>query len=817
LLSRLGKKIQHFRHKFSRSEWVARRIREPEQAASDYGVQTAGILMIQIDGLGHDQLLKAIDKKRIPFLQRLIQKDHFVLRKFYSGLPSATPAVQAEIFYGVKSSIPAFHYYDRKKSRERVLFDADAADTLARQLEKDHKGLLVGGSSYSNIYGGGAGEASYCIQSMKLKSIFSSITLRNTALFFIANAGKLFRIIGLALLEIGLALVDFFKGMFEGKNPFKEFTFIFSRIGACIVLRELIRLHVKIDIARGLPIIHANFVGYDEHSHRRNPDSAFAMWTLKGIDGTIKELVYKAMRSEKRDYHIFIYSDHGQETTLSYEKVHGRTYLNAIREAFSVGPLQDCDFAEPESAPPHFNLYQRSTSLFQHTSLADNPQKKKMLNHDKIHITAMGPLGHIYLPVEITPEEQRKYGRRLVQMAGIPLICYLKGDTVLCVTREGSGTLAGKAREIFGEDHPFLAEVTEDMEAICRHKNGGDFVISGWQPLGVPLTFPLENGSHGGPGCHETKGFVILPDTAESAAKPYLRGLDLRQQVMTILKNDQSVTLPIVRHTTQAPEIIRVATYNIHSCIGMDGKLFPDRIARIISRISPDIVALQEVDRHTARSNCQDQVTLIAERLGMQYVYFPVLKIDGGDYGLAVLSRFPLEVMNCSYLPQAPLSVSSERRGAMWTRHATLNGTLHLINTHLSLVRKERIVQMRHIVKTLIDQKIPDSEPVLFCGDLNAGINSPVYNLLSTRMSDIQKMHPGFRPEPTFFSTYPLLTLDHMFYSPHLAPLGVTVANDWECRLASDHLPVSGIFLHDPKISNKFLQQNSDAEKTASF
>jgi endonuclease/exonuclease/phosphatase family metal-dependent hydrolase len=801
LLSRLGKRLQGFRRRISRSEWVARRIEEPEQVVVEYDIQLPGILMIQIDGLGHDQLLKAIEKKRLPFLQRLIQQDHFVLRKFYSGLPSATPAVQAEIFYGVKSSIPAFHYYDREAGRERVLFDAEAADTLARQLEMDHKGLLAGGSSYSNILGGGAKEASFCIQSMRLKSIFRNIKLRNTTLFFIANVGKLVRIIGLSLMEMGLAVFDFFKGMIERKNPFKEFKFIFSRIGACIVLRELIRLHVKIDIARGLPIIHANFVGYDEHSHRRNPDSAFAMWTLKGIDGTIRDLVRKAMRSEKRDYHVFIYSDHGQETTMSYESVHGRTHLEAIKETFSIGPLQHCDFAEPESAVPHINLYQRSVSLFRRTSMTDNLKERTMPRDGKIHVTAMGPLGHIYLPLEINPEERRKYAKRLVQVAGIPLVLYIQDETVICVTGEGSGVLAKKAGEIFGEEHPFPAEVTEDMEAICRHKNAGDFIISGWRPQTTPLSFPLENGAHGGPGSHETKGFVILPDTVESTAKPYLRGLDLRRQVRAILKNNQSVTLPVVRGNPKAPEIIRVMTYNIHSCTGMDGKLFPDRIARIINRQSPDIVALQEVDRRMARSDSQDQARLIAERLDMHYTYFPVLKSNGGEYGLAVLSRFPMEVMSCSYLPQASSPASSERRGVMWTRHATRNGPLHLLNTHLSLVKKERIAQMQHIVKTLIDHQIPDSEPVIFCGDLNAGINSPVYNLLSTRMRDTQKMHSGFRPDSTFFSTYPLLTLDHIFYSHHLAPVGVTVVNDWECRLASDHLPVSGIFLHDPQVA----------------
>ncbi|MDT8335372.1 MAG: hypothetical protein RQ753_06720 [Desulfurivibrionaceae bacterium] len=65
-----------------------------------HAVHAPGALLIQIDGLGYDRLLAAIDKNRLPFLQRMIQREHFVLRKFYSGLPSATPAVQAELFFG---------------------------------------------------------------------------------------------------------------------------------------------------------------------------------------------------------------------------------------------------------------------------------------------------------------------------------------------------------------------------------------------------------------------------------------------------------------------------------------------------------------------------------------------------------------------------------------------------------------------------------------------------------------------------------------------------------------------------------------------
>jgi endonuclease/exonuclease/phosphatase family metal-dependent hydrolase len=758
--------------------------------------------MIQIDGLGYNQFLRAIEKKKLPFLQRMIQRDHFVLRKFYSGLPSTTPAVQAELFFGVKSAVPAFHYYDREDGQEKILLDADVADALAQNLEENHRGLLSGGSSYSNIFSGGAEEASFCIQSMKLESIFHSIKIRNTILFFVLNLEKIARIIGLSLLEVGLAIFDFIKGVLSRKNPFQEFKFIFSRIGACIGIRELVRLHVKIDIARGLPIIHANFVGYDEHSHRRNPDSAFALWTLKGIDATIKDLVHKAMRSEKRDYHIFIYSDHGQEATVPFAVQYGRTLREAIKEAFDVEPLADYDFAESESIIPYVRLHQRNVSLLRRSKKKDGtPVTAAGIVDDKIHVTAMGPLGHIYMPIRLNPEQMERFGRRLVRKAKIPLVFYVQNDTVICASASGSGVLSRKAEEIFGVDHPFLRQVTEDMETVCRHREAGDFVLSGWRTREGALTFAIENGSHGGPGLNETNGFIILPDTLDAIRESYLRPLELRKLVRAILKERQPVLLPAVKEKHHAPQIIRVMTYNIHSCIGMDGKLFPTRIARIISRQSPDIVALQEVDRNMARTANKDQVALIGERLNMHSSFFPVLKSREGEYGLAVLSRFPLKDVSCTFLPQVSRYNLTEKRGLMWLKLETLHGLVHVFNTHLSLVKRERMMQMRHIIEEIIVDTLPASEPVIFCGDFNAGIHSPVYNLLSEKMTDSQKIHSHFQPDPTFFSSYPLFTLDHIFYSHHLAPVKVTVVNDWECRLASDHLPVSSMFLHDPLIN----------------
>jgi len=798
LFSRLGQKIGQLRNAVSRSEWGARHLRKKAYETVNHDVHAPGVLLIQIDGLGYDQLRRAFDNNKLPFLQRLIRRDHFVLRKFYSGLPSTTAAVQAELFYGVKGAVPAVNYYDRLDRREKNMLDAQDVDAFAAKLEKNHQGLLKGGSSYSNIYSGGAREALFCIQTMNVESMFQDIPWRKVAWFCILYFVKIVRILGLSLIEIGLAVFDMVKGVLRGRNPFLELKFILSRIVVCIVLRELVRVHVKMDIAAGVPIIHANFLGYDEHSHRRGPSSAFAHWTLKGIEGTVKDIMHKAMRSHKRDYHIFIYSDHGQEPTVPFSVRTGKTLREAVREVFCDGPFKNAEFVESDGATPYSKLNKRAMGLLRSSPQAGPHEAEEGIGSNIVYIMAMGPLGHIYLPVRPEEQEMRRYAGQLVREAGIPLVCYVQNREVRCVTKTGDDLLAVKGPEVFGPNHPFLREVTEDFETVCRHAHAGDFVISGWQTEGGSrtLTFPIENGSHGGPGSNETKGFIIFADTPEGADKSCLRPLDLRLQVKTILEKRFPSCVPAVKKQNSTPEIIKVMSYNIHSCLGLDGKLFPARIARIIGRRSPDIVALQEVDRNMDRSGNEDQATLIGEQLGMQSIFFPLLRVGGGEYGLAILSRYPIKEMSYNVLPQIQAPRPTERRGLVWVRLDTHCGPVHFFNTHLSYFKREGYLQMRHIVKRTRLDSLPSSEPVIFCGDLNSGNSSPTYSLMAGRLIDSHKFASG----PTFISTYPILRLDYIFHSRHLAPVRTAVINDWECRLASDHLPVSSIFVHDPEI-----------------
>ena len=99
MISRIEVFLRHLKRIFSRSEWAIRllRLRKLKQSTAE-----PGLVMVQIDGLSMTQFNRALQKENLPFLQSLLSKERYILRSFYSGLPSNTPAVQAELFYGVK-------------------------------------------------------------------------------------------------------------------------------------------------------------------------------------------------------------------------------------------------------------------------------------------------------------------------------------------------------------------------------------------------------------------------------------------------------------------------------------------------------------------------------------------------------------------------------------------------------------------------------------------------------------------------------------------------------------------------------------------
>lgn len=796
----IGEEIIQFFFKlprlFSLSEWFARLMRLPRIRGEE---TKPGLVLIQIDGLSRKQLNKAFADKKAPFLKGLIENNFYRLHDHYPGLPASTPSVQGELFYGVKQIVPGFAFFDKESGKVFRMYESDAVLEIERRLVLQGQGLLEGGSSFSNIFRGGALESHFCVTSLGLSQLWKDVAPFNAVILALTHLPSMARIFALIVLEFIFGIFDFARGILKEENFIKEFQFIYVRALICILLRDLASMGAKIDIARGLPIIHLNLIGYDEVAHNRGPSSKAAYWSLQGIDRAIAKIYRDALHSPHRSYDVWIYSDHGQEDSVSYAVKHKKNVEDAVAEVLkgfdaafdllhidkNVERLQRIGFL---GFP-----FTKKNICAEHPSQCVSPGKKLV-------VTAFGPKGDIYLPRKMSKEEMRRFARELVAKAEIPVVMLPEEKGIVRVwTEQGEFTLPKDSKEILGDGHPNLAQLTQDLINLCHHPDAGGLTFMGFRPGHKPMTFPVEHGSHAGPGLEETNGFALLPIDVipRKREQTYLTPTDLRFAVLRFLKRQplkeskQYFKTVIKEKNKTVPGTLRVMTYNVHSCIGTDGKVSPERIARAIGRYEPDIVALQELDMGRKRTGGVDQPHLIAKELEMSYRFNPLVVVGQEQYGIALLSRYPMELIRAGrFEPVNTTNHKREPRGCIWADINIEGVKISFFNTHLGIFPRERI---RHLNTLLGPEWLahPDRHgPVILCGDLNSFPYSRLYLNISKVLRDAQKELDDHKPKATFFSHYPIARIDHVFVSPEFEVARVEVSRTDLDKIASDHLPL---------------------------
>jgi endonuclease/exonuclease/phosphatase family metal-dependent hydrolase len=235
------------------------------------------------------------------------------------------------------------------------------------------------------------------------------------------------------------------------------------------------------------------------------------------------------------------------------------------------------------------------------------------------------------------------------------------------------------------------------------------------------------------------------------------------------------------------PVRLRLVTYNVHGCIGSDGRHDVERIAGVLSFEEPDIVALQEVDVGRARTGRVDQPAMIARRLGMRAHFqeaFP-------GYGIAVLSRLPMQMIRGARLPTWRGPVPVEPRVAMWMSIGPDGGTpLHLVATHLGLIPRERESQAAALLGIDWLTSPACGRPHVLCGDLNSPQRSSTYRRLTTKLRDLPLAFSQGNARPTFPAALPALRIDHVMASDGVQVHSSHTGRSALARRASDHLPL---------------------------
>lgn len=231
----------------------------------------------------------------------------------------------------------------------------------------------------------------------------------------------------------------------------------------------------------------------------------------------------------------------------------------------------------------------------------------------------------------------------------------------------------------------------------------------------------------------------------------------------------------------QAAEL-RVLCYNIHIGVGMDGKLDLQRTAKLIKEQKPDLVALQEVDRNAERTDRQDQPKILEQLTGLKAVYGKTLEHrSGGEYGVAVLSRFPVKESKMTLFASEE---QYEPRGILETEIEGENGqTLRFVCTHLCHISDDRRTQQAEKINELLS----GTEGTILCGDFNAEPQSTAVQTLRKQWTDATDS------TPTFSSTEPRTKIDYIFYKPQNR-LKVKETKVLEDNITSDHRPVLVVF-----------------------
>jgi endonuclease/exonuclease/phosphatase family metal-dependent hydrolase len=285
--------------------------------------------------------------------------------------------------------------------------------------------------------------------------------------------------------------------------------------------------------------------------------------------------------------------------------------------------------------------------------------------------------------------------------------------------------------------------------------------------------------------------FVLVPeDTSASIAaaregRLRVGASDLRRAALELL--GRSAAAAKIRRRARPASRLRIMTYNVHSCVGVDGRLSPERIARLIARYGPDIVALQELDVARARTGLVDQAHLIASALRMDFHFHPVIHVEEERYGDAILTHLPVRLVKAGPLPAPP---RREPRGALWVAIEAGDREIQVINTHLGLRPDDRRMQVDALLGPQWLTHPDCRDPVILCGDFNALPTSAVCRRIRARLKDSQIAFTSLRPSGTFFGRFPLARIDYIFVSEHVEVLGVEVPSTRMARVASDHLPL---------------------------
>jgi hypothetical protein len=500
-----------------------------------------GFIILEIDGLSYEHLRWALKQGALPTLGRMLTRRRLRLARWHFGLPSTTPASQAGILYGHNWDIPGFRWYDKASGDPVTCRVASDARAVQERISAGRSGLLRGGSSYTNMFDGGARLALFTLAALGRDRLFENVRGLGFVALFALSAVRLTKVVALSLWTWLVYVAKRALALVRSSNVTFTFWGPVSEILNNVVFREVTTFSVMVDVYRGMPAIYASYTGYDDIAHHFGATSKEALRALKGMDSQIRQIDRIRQLYMRREYDLHILSDHGQTPSVPFRRQFGQT----LQEFIATHTGQEV-WGEPEAGVrggpaeaairvlldelrgledrPHRpwmaqlmqNARQRLESRFE---AAITGGEWDWARRGEIVVQNSGPLAHVYFRVTPRPMDLSEVAvlfpglpEALVAHPGIGLVVAREAEDVVVAGREGTLWLAPGGRRVEGET-PLTrygdAEWAEGQVArLARFPHAGDLILLGaWDGQSV-VSFEDQVATHGGLGGPQTWPFL---------------------------------------------------------------------------------------------------------------------------------------------------------------------------------------------------------------------------------------------------------------------------------------------------------------------
>jgi uncharacterized membrane protein YvlD (DUF360 family) len=514
---------------------VKRQMRKTGAIESD----VPGVLFLEIDGLGHEVLARAMRDGNAPNLARWVQDGSHHLMRWETDWSSQTGAAQTGLLLGSNENIPAFRWWDKQQGR--AVASSAPKDVLAIEgsLSTGQGLLYADGASRSNMYSGDAVHSSLTIATLRQQERHHERRGQGYLAYF-SNPFAVVR-------TIVLMIADMIKEHWNAAEqkrldvwPRGHRGFVYSLLRAFMVVvqRDLAMSAVIGDIYAGRPVVYATFSGYDEVAHHSGIERPDALSVLRNLDQTF-DRIERATRDAPRPYHVVVLSDHGQSQGPTFFQRYRTTLEEVVAEAARADVVSS---EMGDEGMMHLNVtmtaaaqgggavgaiakpFAKSTDEDAMTAASEDIASVGADGKElpEVVTLASGNLGLVSfprIPHRVTLEElEKRYPQVIPALRDHPGVAFM-----LVRSAQRGPVVIGKAGtrylddgQIDGDDP--LAPFGENAAAKAKRTDGfshvADIMVNStyWAELEEVAAFEELVGSHGGMGGPQQYPFVLVPD-----------------------------------------------------------------------------------------------------------------------------------------------------------------------------------------------------------------------------------------------------------------------------------------------------------------